>query len=69
MAISTIEKLIDGIWGPYYEAMVTVEWLTKAGQSASGILIVHIIIKLIIGSMKELEKKIEVQFTILESLF
>ena len=43
MASSTKEKFIDGIWGPYYEAMVPGMWLTEAGQSASGKLIDHLI--------------------------
>jgi len=43
MAVSREAKYIDGIWGPYYSAMIPTMWLTEGGQSASGSLIDHII--------------------------
>jgi FGGY-family pentulose kinase len=43
MASSKMPKFIDGIWGPYYSAMIPNMWLNEAGQSASGKLIDHII--------------------------
>jgi FGGY-family pentulose kinase len=43
MAVSRSPKYIDGIWGPYYSAMVPGLWLTEGGQSATGSLIDHVI--------------------------
>lgn len=43
MAVSTEPQFIDGIWGPYYSAMVPGMWLTEGGQSATGALIDHVI--------------------------
>ncbi len=43
MAVSREAKHIDGIWGPYYSAMVPGMWLTEGGQSATGALIDHVI--------------------------
>lgn len=43
MAVSRDAKFIDGIWGPYYSAMVPGMWLTEGGQSATGALIDHVI--------------------------
>lgn len=43
MASSKKPHFIDGIWGPYYSAMVPNMYLNEAGQSASGKLIDHII--------------------------
>ncbi|MEE8658983.1 hypothetical protein CGLAMM_07890 [Acetobacteraceae bacterium EV16G] len=39
MAVSPEARFIDGVWGPYYQAMVPGMWLTEAGQSAAGALI------------------------------
>lgn len=36
MAVSQEPIFIDGIWGPYYSAMVPGLWLTEGGQSAAG---------------------------------
>ncbi|MBI3920992.1 MAG: FGGY-family carbohydrate kinase [Armatimonadetes bacterium] len=36
MAVSREPKFIDGVWGPYYSAMVPGLWLTEGGQSAAG---------------------------------
>lgn len=43
MAVSRQPRFIDGIWGPYYSAMVPGFWLTEGGQSATGALIDHVV--------------------------
>ncbi len=43
MAVSKEPRFIDGIWGPYFSAMVPGLWLTEGGQSATGALIDHVI--------------------------
>ncbi len=43
MASSKTPNYINGIWGPYYEAMVPYYFLNEAGQSASGKLIDHLV--------------------------
>ncbi len=43
MAVSREPRFIDGIWGPYWSAMVPGMWLTEGGQSATGALIDHVI--------------------------
>jgi FGGY-family pentulose kinase len=43
MAVSPEPRFIDGVWGPYYSAMVPGLWLTEAGQSATGALIDHVV--------------------------
>lgn len=43
MAVSRGPTFIQGIWGPYYSAMVPGLWLTEGGQSATGALIDHTI--------------------------
>ena len=43
MAVSREARFIDGIWGPYYSAMVPGWWLTEGGQSATGALIDHVV--------------------------
>lgn len=43
LAVSREPIFIDGIWGPYYSAMIPGMWLTEGGQSATGALIDHII--------------------------
>ena len=43
MAVSKKPRFIDGIWGPYYSAMIPGLWLNEGGQSATGALIDHII--------------------------
>jgi FGGY-family pentulose kinase len=43
MAVSKEPRFIDGIWGPYFSAMVPGFWLTEGGQSATGALIDHVI--------------------------
>ncbi len=39
LAVSPQPRFIDGIWGPYYSAMLPAWWLTEGGQSATGSLI------------------------------
>ena len=39
MAVSKEPRFIDGIWGPYFSAMVPGYWLTEGGQSATGSLV------------------------------
>jgi FGGY-family pentulose kinase len=43
MAVSREPKFINGVWGPYWSAMVPGLWLTEGGQSATGALIDHTI--------------------------
>lgn len=43
MAVSKEPRFIDGVWGPFYSAMIPGFWLTEGGQSATGALIDHII--------------------------
>lgn len=43
MAVSPEPRFIDGVWGPYYSAMVPGLWLTEGGQSATGALIDHVV--------------------------
>lgn len=43
MAVSPEPRFISGVWGPYYGAMIPEMWLTEGGQSATGVLVDHII--------------------------
>lgn len=43
MAVSPDTRFIDGVWGPYFGAMVPGMWLTEGGQSATGALIDRIV--------------------------
>jgi FGGY-family pentulose kinase len=43
MAVSAKPRFINGIWGPYFSAMIPGLWLTEGGQSATGALIDHVI--------------------------
>lgn len=43
MAVSERKLFVEGVWGPYYSAMVPALWLNEAGQSATGKLIDFII--------------------------
>lgn len=43
MAVSKQPIFVDGVWGPYWGAMVPGMWLNEGGQSAAGSLIDHVI--------------------------
>ncbi|MGH9899607.1 MAG: FGGY-family carbohydrate kinase [Pyrinomonadaceae bacterium] len=43
MAVSVEPRFIDGVWGPYYGAMIPEMWLTEGGQSATGALLDYVI--------------------------
>ncbi|XP_028163451.1 FGGY carbohydrate kinase domain-containing protein [Ostrinia furnacalis] len=43
MAVNKNAVMVEGIWGPYFSAMVPNMWLNEAGQSASGMLLDYII--------------------------
>jgi FGGY-family pentulose kinase len=43
MAVSNEPRFIEGVWGPYFSAMIPGLWLTEAGQSATGAVLDHII--------------------------
>ncbi|MGV1761130.1 FGGY-family carbohydrate kinase [Rhizobium sp. A22-96] len=43
MASSETAVFVDGVWGPYYSAMVPGLWLTEGGQSAAGAAIDHLV--------------------------
>jgi FGGY-family pentulose kinase len=43
MVVSKEPRQVNGIWGPYFSAMIPGLWLTEGGQSATGSLIDHVI--------------------------
>lgn len=43
MAMSRSARFINGVWGPYYSAILPGYWLNEGGQSATGALIDHVI--------------------------
>ncbi|CAB0036765.1 unnamed protein product [Trichogramma brassicae] len=43
MAVSKEEIFVNGVWGPYYDAMVPGFWLNEGGQSTTGKLLDHVI--------------------------
>lgn len=56
MAVNKNPVLVQGVWGPYFSAMVPNMWLNEAGQSASGMLLDYVISSHPVGI--ELLKKI-----------
>jgi FGGY-family pentulose kinase len=43
MAVSKDPVFIDGVWGPYYGAMLPGLWLNEGGQNATGALLDHLL--------------------------
>ena len=43
MAVSKEPVFVEGVWGPYWGAMVPGLWLSEGGQSAAGSLVDHVI--------------------------
>ncbi|HSK39584.1 MAG TPA: FGGY-family carbohydrate kinase [Arenibaculum sp.] len=43
MAVAAQARFVDGVWGPYYSAMIPGLWLTEGGQSAAGAAIDHLV--------------------------
>lgn len=43
MAISTEPLFVEGVWGPYWGAMLPNTWLLEGGQSSAGALVDHVI--------------------------
>ncbi|XP_032681948.1 FGGY carbohydrate kinase domain-containing protein [Odontomachus brunneus] len=43
MIVNENEIYVNGVWGPYYSAMVPGLWLNEGGQSATGKLLDHVI--------------------------
>jgi ribulose kinase len=43
MAVSKEAVFVDGVWGPYFGAMLPGYWLSEGGQSAAGALIDHVV--------------------------
>jgi len=43
MAVHKDSLFVEGVWGPYYSAMVPGYWLNEGGQSATGKLIDYLI--------------------------
>lgn len=43
MAVASTAKFVEGVWGPYYGAMIPGMWLAEGGQSATGALLDHVI--------------------------
>ncbi len=43
MAVSPEPRLVPGVWGPYFGAMIPGLWLNEGGQSATGALLDHVL--------------------------
>ncbi len=43
MAVSPDPRYVEGVWGPYYSALLPGMWLTEGGQTATGALLDHVI--------------------------
>jgi len=43
MIVNENKIFVNGVWGPYYSAMVPGFWLNEGGQSATGKLLDHVI--------------------------
>lgn len=43
MAIAPEARFVEGVWGPYFGAMIPGMWLAEGGQSATGALLDHVI--------------------------
>ena len=54
MAVSEEARFINGVWGPYFSAMIPDLWLSEGGQSATGALLDHTIERF--GAIKEGEE-------------
>jgi FGGY-family pentulose kinase len=44
MAVSASPRLVPGVWGPYFSAMLPNIWLNEGGQSATGSLLDHVVL-------------------------
>jgi FGGY-family pentulose kinase len=43
MALSAAPRRVNGVWGPYYGAVAPGLWLNEGGQSATGVLLDHVL--------------------------
>jgi FGGY-family pentulose kinase len=43
LALSEAPLYIEGVWGPYFSAVIPGMWVTEGGQSATGALVDHVI--------------------------
>ncbi len=50
MAVSAEPKYVEGVWGPYFGAMIPGAWLTEGGQTATGALLDHVIANHAVGA-------------------
>jgi FGGY-family pentulose kinase len=66
MAVSEEPRFVEGVWGPYWSAMVPGLWLAEGGQSATGALIDHTIFSHARG--QELRARAEAQRTTVYAL-